>query len=169
MAHSLSEFANHLVKGVVAVEVWKHHALEQACKIVEKEAKHVIGTYEYGWPQLAEATQEERVRLGYSANEPLLRETAYGQPIKWTGKKGKGGSGLRDSISHYVEGDAGYVGSDSKIAVYQELGTVTIPPRSFLAGAAMHKEHEIHEKISHGLYLAIGASLGLNALRREEW
>src|SRR2546430_4626097 len=54
---------------------------------------------------------------------------------------------MRDSIHHHVDPHepAGYVGTNNKIAVYQELGTDRIPPRSFLAGAATHKEHEIHE------------------------
>ena len=35
------------------------------------------------------------------------------------------------------------VGSNSDIAVYQELGTSRIPPRSFLAGALHHEIPEI--------------------------
>jgi hypothetical protein len=110
--------------------------LEKACSMVEKEAKAVIGTYDYGWPQLAESTQEQRSRLGYAANEPLLRE-----------------GHMRDSISHVVvpSEHAGYVGSTSKIAAYQELGTGRIPPRSLLAGATMHKEHEIHEMMGRAM------------------
>jgi hypothetical protein len=57
---------------------------------------------------------------------------------------------MRDSIEHHVETEGpwhaiGLVGTDNPIAKYQELGTRTIPPRSFLGEAAMHKEHEIHE------------------------
>ena len=39
----------------------------------------------------------------------------------------------------------GYVGTNDPIAKYHELGTRTIPPRSFLGEAAMRKEHKIHE------------------------
>jgi hypothetical protein len=126
--------------------VWKFEVLEKAAKMVEDEAKDAIGTYRYGWPQLAESTQEDRVRQGYSANEPLLRA-----------------GDLRDSIEHVVvhHESAAYVGSNNPIAVYQELGTVDIPPRSFLGGAARAKEHEIHEEIAKGLYLSIAAELGL--------
>jgi hypothetical protein len=58
---------------------------------------------------------------------------------------------MRDSIEHRVETEGlgmevvGLVGTDNEIAKYQELGTRTIPPRSFLGEAAMHKEEEIHE------------------------
>jgi hypothetical protein len=76
-----------------------------------------MGTYDYDWPQLAESTQRERERLGFAANEPLLR----------TGD-------LRESIEYTVlpREAAVEIGSNDKIAVYQELGTSRIPPRSFL-------------------------------------
>lgn len=130
---------------------WEHGTLDAAGEIVEKEAKRVIGTYDYGWPQLAESTQEQRGYLGYPTNEPLLRS-----------------GDLRDSISHEVveEEHACYVGSDSPIAVYQELGTSRIPPRSFLGGAARAKEHEVHEEISHSLHLGLAAALGIGGAVR---
>lgn len=105
-----------------------HHALERAAVIVEGEAKRVIGTYEYGWPQLADSTQKDRVAKGFSANDPLLRS-----------------GGLRDSVEHTTTDDRAYVGSDSQIAEWQELGTSKIPARSFLMSAAIHKEAEVRE------------------------
>ena len=90
----------------------------------EIEAKKVIGTYLYGWPQLAPSTQADRVHHGYAANEPLLR----------TGE-------MRDSIEHKTTiepyGSAGVLGSYSLIALWQEMGTSRIPPRPFLGGAMM--------------------------------
>lgn len=126
MAHTLSQFALHVARFGAMVDIARDEAIEKACEIVEEEAKRVIGTYDYGWPQLAQSTQAERSRLGYPANEPLLRD-----------------GDMRDSITHHVEDDTGYVGSPSKIALYQELGTDKIPPRSFLGGAARAKEAEI--------------------------
>jgi hypothetical protein len=38
----------------------------------------------------------------------------------------------------------GYVGTNDPIAKYHELGTRTIPPRSFLGEAAMRQEHKNH-------------------------
>jgi hypothetical protein len=38
-----------------------------------------------------------------------------------------------------------YVGTNDPVAKYHELGTRTIPPRSFLGEAAMRKEDKIHE------------------------
>jgi hypothetical protein len=113
-------------------------ACEKACKMVEKEAKRVIGGYDYGWTPLAEATKEDRAAHGFPADEPLLR----------TGE-------MRDSIEHNVgrEGSqvVGLVGTNHPIAKYQELGTSHIPPRSFLGEAAMHKEGAIHRMMGKAI------------------
>jgi phage gpG-like protein len=117
--------------------------LEEACKIVQEEAKRVIGTYEYGWPRLKPETV---VRKG-GADTPLLETGA-----------------LRDSIEYTVDRDnlTAWVGSDDPIAPYQELGTVTIPARSFLAGAAMRKEAEIVRKTGVSVHGLILKDLGIN-------
>jgi hypothetical protein len=116
------------------------HALEKAAQIIEDEAKRVIGTYEYGWPPLAPGT---------------LQRKAADTPLYETGE-------MRDSIEHYVDADRlkAEVGSNNPKALWQELGTNTkdglphIPPRSFLMGAAMRKEQEVHQLTGvtvHGL------------------
>lgn len=43
---------------------------------------------------------------------------------------------LRASVGHQSDGAVAVVGSTSQVAVYQELGTPSIPPRSFLASSA---------------------------------
>jgi phage gpG-like protein len=106
----------------------KHHLLEEGSKILQQEAKRVLGTYDYGWPQLALSTQAQRVAQGFTANEPLLR----------TGE-------LRDSIEREVQHGAAYVGSNNEKALWHELGTSKAPPRPFLAGAAAAKHAEIGE------------------------
>lgn len=105
--------------------------LVEWCLAVRKRAREAIGTYRYGWPQLAEATQKDRERQGFDPNKPLLR----------TGE-------LRDSISAMVQMHGpghgrGIVGSNSEIAVWQELGTSKIPPRSFLLASAKRSEKDI--------------------------
>lgn len=107
-------------------EASKREALEKACVIIETEAKAAIGTYEYGWPPL----QPETVARKANGDTPLLE----------TGE-------LRDSIEHTVQGDSGFVGSNDDVAIFQELGTSRIPPRSFLGGAAMRKGEEAAEAI----------------------
>jgi hypothetical protein len=126
---SLSSFAGLAARLAMAeadVKMATEAGLEKTCQLIEDRAKEVIGTYIFNWPQLAQSTQEQRVALGFSANEPLLR----------TGK-------LRDSIGHLVEGDVGYVGTNDPVAKYHEYGTTRIPPRPFLAGALAATEGEI--------------------------
>jgi phage gpG-like protein len=93
--------------------------------IVEKGSKEAIGTYEFGWPPLAESTLEKK-----AADTPLLETGA-----------------MRDSIRHEVEGDTARIGSDLDYALYQEVGTSRIPPRSFLMQSAVHHRDEIVQEI----------------------
>jgi hypothetical protein len=58
---------------------------------------------------------------------------------------------LRDSIGHtVVDGHTCDVGSDDPKAEYRELGTATIPPRSFLVSAAMEMEPEVLRLLGYG-------------------
>jgi phage gpG-like protein len=102
-----------------------HQALELAARVVEAEAKRLIGGYEAKprWPELTEATQADRVAHGYSANQPLLRSGE-----------------LRDSIQHCSSPHEARVGSNLDRAVWHEMGTSRVPPRSFLASALHAKE-----------------------------
>lgn len=123
---TLVGFAAHLGHMVAEIEHVNHHALESAARIVEKEAKRVIGTYDYGWPPLAESTLAHK-----SADTPLLE----------TGE-------MRESIKHVADSKEAHIGSDEDKAVWQELGTRRgIPPRSFLAGALQHKAEEVVDEI----------------------
>lgn len=101
--------------------------VEEACKIVQKKAKAAIGKKHEMWAPLAERTIADKQHKGFATPKPLLR----------TGE-------LRDSIQYTVHGNEGAVGSDLKVAVYQELGTSRIPPRSFLVSSAISSEDKIH-------------------------
>lgn len=101
--------------------------IEAACKIVQKKAKAAIGKDHEMWAPLAPSTIADKQHHGFPTPKPLLR----------TGE-------LRDSIQYQVHGLEGAVGSDSPIAVYQELGTSRIPPRSFLVSSAIASEDKIH-------------------------
>ena len=100
--------------------------LESVGTKIEKEAKEIIGHYQRSdtgpfpeWEELKTATQSDRIRQGFTPNDPLLRSGE-----------------LRDSIRHEVRGNSVAIGSDLDIAIYQEMGTSTIPPRPFLRVAA---------------------------------
>lgn len=66
---------------------------------------------------------------------------------------------LHNSISHEAEGDRAVIGSADPVAVYQELGTRTDPPRPFLAAAASARAeaiaHEIGEVVATALKEAL--------------
>ena len=104
--------------------------LEAVGSKIEKDAKEIIGHYQRSdtgpfpeWEELAPSTKADRVSQGFTANDPLLR----------TGE-------LRDSIGHEVRGRSVAIGSDLDIAIFQEMGTATIPPRPFLRIAAFRSK-----------------------------
>lgn len=149
---SLLGFAAHLAASVVEMDHETNKAVKHAAELLEKEAKAVIGEYQAqagpfaAWADLAESTKEDRTSKGYPADEPLLRDGA-----------------LRASIEHTAKGHEAVVGSNSDIAVYQEMGTSRIPARSFLGGTAFRKSHEIAHIMGHG---AVKALVGGAALSR---
>lgn len=116
---SCAQFARHLERAAIRARNELDIPTEAVMVVVEAQAREVIGTYRLGWQELAAATQADRVAKGYPADEPLLR----------TGQ-------LAASIEHKAElapgGAEGLVYSEDKIALYQEIGTSRIPPRSFL-------------------------------------
>ena len=113
--------------------------------IVAAEAKRVIGTYDYGWPSLAPSTLAKK-----SADTPLLETGAMRASIEWNSS-----------------GNEGHVGSNSDIAVYQEFGTSKIPPRPFLAGAAMAMEPKIHGLFKRAV-MAVVLGKGLHSSEMAE-
>ncbi|GGH14882.1 hypothetical protein GCM10007036_14480 [Alsobacter metallidurans] len=124
--NNLGAFATHLGGLVVGMEHAETVALRKAAKIVQTEAKRVIGTYEYGWTPLKPDTIKAKAR----GDTPLLE----------TGQ-------LRDSIGIKVGIGNATIGSNEMKAVWQELGTSRIPPRSFLVAAAKHKQKEVVAEI----------------------
>jgi hypothetical protein len=117
----------------------------RACQMVYEEARRVIGEGYSDWPQLQPATLAHKI-----ANTPLLE----------TGE-------LRASIEWQSHGLKGEVGSNLDKAVWHELGTSRIPPRSFLAGAAQHMGPEI-EKMAHKAVVAVMLGKGLHSTEMRE-
>ncbi len=117
---SLAKFASHLERNVDAKYlIRREECLEFLGVALEASVKKKIGTLQNEWEPLADSTKKDKARLGYGSPpdyNPLLR----------TGE-------MRDSIHHEVTLNVLSVGSDDQIAEYQELGTIRIPARSFLA------------------------------------
>jgi phage gpG-like protein len=120
---------------VVSMGHIEHIFLDEGSRILQTEAKRVLGTYDYGWPALKPST--------------IAGKTTGDSPLLETGD-------LRDSIERDVQHDVAYVGSNDPKAIWHELSTSRIPPRPFLGGAAKAKQEELGEllgKQSHAVLL----------------
>ena len=138
----LSNIKHEMPKNVRAV-------LTKAALMIERDAKQSVGTYQdaappfAGWAELADSTKDDRVRKGFSENEPELRTGA-----------------LRDSYGHDVEmtgpmsGEA-VIGSNSDVAVWQELGTKNMPPRTIIGGAAVRQSPKVAALIGKSVHMAL--------------
>ncbi len=143
----LHEFDEYLKKIIAKEKMRKLAILDAAGQLIEDLAKRKFGEYQQevgpfvAWEPLANATIDDRVRKGFTPNDPLLR----------TGE-------LRDSIYHGIweaMADTVFIGSDSDIMVWQELGTPgsphPIPPRAVLGPAAFESKIEILKLIAEGI------------------
>lgn len=132
-AFDLAGAAHALMIVSSSIGVHQQEMIEKSCKMLEKTAKGAIGTYQFGWTPLGAAAVKKH------ADTPLLDTGA-----------------LRESISHNTSGTEGWVGTDSPYAVFQELGTKTIPPRPFMGGAIDATRDEI-EGMLHSTVAAVFA------------
>lgn len=146
---SLGEFALHLAKVEVALYAEMQHGLDRALTAIENTAVSEFGTYQPAvgpfpaWEELAEFTKDDRLKAGYTENDPLLRSGE-----------------LRDSSGHEVQGLEGVAGSTDPVMVYQEFGTVKIPPRPVWGPAAVRNKEKIQRIL--GAALAEGLLYGTN-------
>jgi phage gpG-like protein len=118
----------------------------KACELVAAEARRVLGEGYPEWPALQPSTLARKIGPG-----PLLE----------TGE-------LQASIEWHAEGLHGEVGSNNDKAVWHEFGTSKIPPRSFLAGAAVRMGPEI-EKLAARAVRAVMLGKGLNSSEMREF
>lgn len=130
----IGAFVTHLAAVEVGLISHLHDGLEKAAQAVEKTAKEEIGQYQQAvgpfpaWAPLAEATVDDRVRRGFTPDDPGLRR-----------------GDMRDSIKHETAGLVAAIGSDDQNLVFFELGTPRQPPRPVL-GPAVERNHD---KIEH--------------------
>lgn len=140
---TLQEMSDHVSSAAKSMPEIEAIALYRAALVVQTEAKRVIGTYDYGWPRLQPETIARK-----GGDTPLLE----------TGE-------MRDSIEISVsaDGHTASVGSNNPKAVWHELGTVHIPARSFLMGAALRTEQEVHEIVGKSVFAGLmsGSPFGL--------
>lgn len=135
MPHSLLEGAAFFTGVQLRLEHASKASVTRSARIIRDEARRVLGTYDYGWTPL----QEETIAQKKHGDTPLLETGEMRRSIKY-------------SVSGHRLNWEAHVGSNNPKALWHELGTRTIPARSFLAGAAMRKEHEIHKICGHDLF-----------------
>lgn len=130
---TLTEFAALTTGMVVKLDQVKRECLDNGAKVIQEESKRVLGTYDYGWPQLSTVTQDDREARGYTRNEPGLRE-----------------GDMKDSIERTViSASEAQVGSNDDKMVYFDIGTPNQPPRPVFQPAAIAKEKEIARELGH--------------------
>lgn len=131
---SFGALAKHFESVLLTERVRLVQSLEDSCILLENSAKEKFGKYqtadgEYpAWAELKTATKKQRVRAGYTPNDPLLRDGT-----------------LKESIHHSVDNVnlTAIVGSNDKIMAYQEMGTATIPPRPVLGPTAYKHANDV--------------------------
>lgn len=132
----LEQFAREMSSASASIATGLEAGFRVIVKEIEETAKEEIGVYQpaYGpfdaWAPLAESTKADRVRQGYSEDEPLLRSGE-----------------LRESIQSEIVGLAAIVGTKSEIGLWQEVGTEHIPPRPFIGPAYVRKIDPLMESI----------------------
>lgn len=138
---SLGAFALHLEKLAVEAPVVVNHVTEASAVEIEATARGMIGEYQQAvgpyqaWQELAESTQKERARLGYSENDPGYRSGA-----------------MQESIGHTTEGDKAVIGSNDPHLVWFDQGTPNQPPRPVLGPAAIHSKPRVEKIIGRTVF-----------------
>jgi hypothetical protein len=129
---------------IAAMHEYNHKALDHIGIKLVKDSKSYLGEYQPSndyqpeWAPLADATIADKEAKGFPTPSPLLR----------TGE-------LRDSIKYMIDGNDLAIGSDDPIAEYQELGTVKIPPRSFLARSVFNNIELIKDELGRSTVVCI--------------
>ncbi len=129
--------------GAAAEDAAAETVVRVAARMLCDSAKASIGTYDFGWPELADSTKEDRVKKGFSENDPPERTGA-----------------LKELIQYNADHREAYVGTDNETAAFAEFGTVHEPPRSYLGGAIAYEAKAIESMAAAIAGAAIGAALG---------
>ncbi len=141
---SLDAFVRHLAGLGAEVRQAEQRGLRGAAEAIKAEARDMLGTYQGAagpfpaWAELTDATKADRARKGYTPNDPLLRSGE-----------------MRDSIETKVGDRRAAIGSNSEIAVYQELGTRNMPARPFLGPAGFKLSEDVAQAIAREVARAV--------------
>lgn len=120
------------------IELIKHGVLESAAKEFLKRAKNAMGTYEYGWPPLAEST--------------IARKRAGDTPLVETGE-------MQESGSYEIHADYVLIGFEDPKMHFHEFGTSHVPPRPVIGGTIDHHGQEIADHMGVHFGEVLGEAL----------
>jgi phage gpG-like protein len=116
---NLAQAAARMAAAEADLEAARAPMLAAACQMVAEKSRSLIGVPNDHWQPLKPET--------------IARKDGVNTPLLETGE-------MRSSIEWNADSNHGYVGSNSDVAVVQELGTSRgLPPRSFLALAAQEE------------------------------
>jgi phage gpG-like protein len=153
--HTLGEMAVRMGVAAAGFRARANAALRVCARMIEASAKSEFGHYQPSvgphpaWAELADATKQQRVALGYSENDPLLRSGE-----------------LRESISHEVFGLEAAIGSTSEVMLYQELGSKdgSLPARPVLGPAAFVNKERVQAILGAAMIQGVmGLKLGVQS------
>jgi hypothetical protein len=113
----LKAFETMLEQGLETVVPRLEIGLEKVGQLAESIAAELPGHYQPGWAPLAESTLKDKAAKGFPVPSPLKR----------TGKMA--GSYKKEVLLSEL---ALVIGSEDKVALFQEMGTSRIPPRPVL-------------------------------------
>ena len=153
---SLPGFILELARIASEVEASRRAGLEKAALIIETDAKDSLGTAVNGWPELAESTQVQRAKDGYTPNDPLLRsKTLYGAITHEVQSQSRALVGVPSDTGE-VEPEGALV---ADVAADMEWGTYRAPPRPFMGPAAARKGKEAAEAVGGVLTMRLKGGL----------
>ena len=151
---NLAAFAAFLGTLPARMEAANRRDIERAARLVQREAQESIGEYQpaappfAAWSPLAQSTVEDKVAKGFAPpDNPLLRTGAMRASIEYNTAAGPRGAEAE-------------IGSNLAHAVYQEMGTPTIPPRSFLGSAAARRAADIVRILGGGAVAVLSDDAG---------
>ena len=123
--------------------VMRHASLKAGAELFLEKAKAALGTYEYGWPRLADST--------------LARKSHGDTPGLETGE-------MRDSGGYEIHGDHFIVGFSSPKIVWFEFGTKSQPPRPVVGGTIDRHGQEIANRMGVVFGMVMGEALAIGSV-----
>ncbi|ANA13383.1 HK97-gp10 family putative phage morphogenesis protein [Acetobacter oryzifermentans] len=150
MAREFTEqgFLDYLASAPVRLEAQLKTAMKHEASHLQKEAREEVGHYQEAagpfpaWSPLADSTMDDRIRKGFTPDDPGLRTGA-----------------MRDSYKASVEGNKIVLGSTSNAAQWFEEGTIKQPPRPVIGPAIFRNTETITRHLTESISAAMAGHI----------